>query len=116
MLRRQGSVATFGVVLLTLSSWACLAFAQAPSQPWTNTRLLPDVHFQQSRSEMSSLLGSAKILGQLWYSQLGVGSEHQTVPNNDDLHAGPFGAQLVRARASFNKKASVVAGFKDGAC
>lgn len=42
MRRRQKSAAAFAVVLLISGSWACLAFAQAPGQPWRNSRLSPD--------------------------------------------------------------------------
>jgi beta-glucosidase len=38
----RAPAAAFSVVLFALSLWACLASAQAPSQPWTNTRLSPD--------------------------------------------------------------------------
>ena len=69
MLRPQGSAAAFSAVLLTLSSWACLAFAQAPSQPWTNARLLPDeradlVVKQMTLDEKIQLVhGSMAMLG-----------------------------------------------------
>ena len=69
MLRRQKSAAAFAVVLLTLGSWACLAFAQAPGQPWTNSRLLTDeradlVVKQMTLDEKIQLVhGSMAMLG-----------------------------------------------------
>ena len=42
MMPKRVPAAAFGIVLFTLSSCACLASAQAPSQPWANTRLSPD--------------------------------------------------------------------------
>ena len=69
MLRRQESAAAFAVVLLTLGSWAGLAFAQAPGQPWTNSRLLPDeradlVVKQMTLDEKIQLVhGSMAMLG-----------------------------------------------------
>jgi beta-glucosidase len=42
MMPRRALAAIFVVVLFALSSFASLASAQAPSQPWMNTRLSPD--------------------------------------------------------------------------
>jgi len=39
---RRASLTTLFTLLLTLSSWASFASAQAPSQAWMNTRLSPD--------------------------------------------------------------------------
>ncbi len=38
----RAPAAAFSVALFALSLWASLASAQAPRQPWTNTRLSPD--------------------------------------------------------------------------
>src|SRR5208337_2927481 len=42
MMTRHALSAAFAVVLFMLVSWASLASAQAPNQPWTNTHLSPD--------------------------------------------------------------------------
>ncbi|MGA3088115.1 MAG: glycoside hydrolase family 3 C-terminal domain-containing protein [Terriglobales bacterium] len=65
----RAPVTAFGVVLFTLSSWSCLAWAQASGQPWTNTRLSPDeradlVVKQMTLDEKIQLVhGSMAMLG-----------------------------------------------------
>jgi beta-glucosidase len=99
MLRCQGRAAAFGVVLLTLGSWACLAFAQDPSQPWTNSRLLPDeradlVVKQMTLDEKIQLVrGSMAMLGRKIPGALGgdgfvLGIPRLEIPDLNLIGAG----------------------------